>query len=336
MSSDLSNFNITDLSEIDNHQMMLELNVDVENLTPWIKQNGPHVNRLLRENGAILIRSLPIHGSKKLERVLTTLFNDQLLEYNFRSTPRTKMRGRIYTSSEYHPDETISLHNENAYSNEWAMNIAFYCVKPAESGGATPIASSKNVYQSIPVEIRTKFEKKKLMYVRNYGDIDLPWSEVFQTDNRQEVESYCNHNDIQFEWIGDNGLRTRQIAGAAYFHPVTGDKIWFNQAHLFHVSSLSDKNRASLEDAFDKENLPRNVYYADGEDIEEDALTHIRQAYDKNMISFDWQEGDLMLLDNMLYSHGRKPFSGSRRILVGMASIMNSKSEQLKQLASVG
>jgi len=329
MTNNLSEVNIEDLSNIDGEKLMLRINVEPENLNNWLSENSSHINRLLRQNGALLIRRILVQGSKKLERVLTAFFDNELLEYTYRSTPRTKMRGRIYTSSEYHPDETIFLHNENAYSNEWAMNIAFYCVKPAETGGTTPIASSKSVYASIPVEVREKFVAKKLMYVRNYGNIDLSWTEVFQTEDRNEVEKYCENNAIQFEWVGKNGLRTRQLAGASYSHPSTGEKVWFNQAHLFHISSLSSNNRASLEDTFKKEDLPRNVYYADGEDIEEEALDHIRKAYRDNTITFDWQEGDLLLLDNMLYSHGRQPFTGNRRILVGMANVMNVNNKQL-------
>lgn len=329
MTIELNGYNSTDLGMIGGHKMLLEVNVAPESLNEWVAANSAHLRRLLQENGALVLRSLPINGSKKLERVLSAIYEEKLLEYTYRSTPRTKMRGRIYTSSEYHSDETIFLHNENAYSNEWAMNIAFYSVKSAEEGGATPIADSRKVYQSIPADIRDKFENNKLLYVRNYGDIDLPWSEVFQTEEREEVEKYCDANNIEWQWIGENGLRTKQLGGAAYYHPVTKEKLWFNQAHLFHVSSLTDENRESLLNTFKKEDLPRNVYFGNGDEIDSNDLDEIRVAYEKNKIAFDWREGDLMLLDNMLFSHGRQPFSGSRRVLVGMAGVMNANNDSL-------
>lgn len=314
----------TALQPLAGENLLLPASIDAANLDSWLANNGEAINQILQQQGAVVIRSLPLQGSKKLEKTLKQLFSADLLEYNYRSTPRTKMRGRIYTSSEYHSDETIFLHNENAYSNEWAMRIAFYSVKAAETGGATPIADSRKVYQAIPEAIRSKFEQKGLMYVRNYGDIDLPWTEVFQTTNKQDVERFCQSKGIEFDWLDGDKLHTRQIANAAYVHPFTGEKVWFNQAHLFHVSSLGETQRQSMLDTFTKETLPRNVYFADGEDIPDEDLHTIREAYRSNLISFPWQEGDLMILDNMLFAHGREPFSGSRRVLVGMAIPMQA------------
>lgn len=316
---DLTGFTASDLQPLDGQKMLLCMSIQSSEFNQWLEGNAQHLLRLMQENGALLIRPLPINGSKKLERVLSTIFAEPMLEYNFRSTPRTKMRGKIYTSSEYHLDETIPLHNENAYCNEWAMKIAFYCAKPSETGGATPIADSHKVYQGIDQAVKDKFEQKGLLYVRNYGDIDLTWTDVFQTDNKDEVSAYCEKNGIDYQWHGKNELRTRQVTKAAYAHPITGDNIWFNQAHLFHISNLEEQTRLGLLETFDKDNLPRNVYYGDGEEIEVEALEHIRQVYKDNQVVFDWQTGDLMLLDNMRFAHGRLPFGGTRRVLVGMA-----------------
>ena len=115
------------------------------------------------------------------------------------------------------------------------------------------------------------------MYVRNYGHtLDLPWEMVFQTSNRLEVERYCRGAGIEFEWKNGNGLRTCYVGQAAARHAVSGESVWFNQAHLFHVSSLEPVVRESLLAEFSSEELPRNVYYGDGSEIEESVLSHIR------------------------------------------------------------
>ena len=49
------------------------------------------------------------------------------------------------------------------------------------------------------------------------------------------------------------------------------------------------------------------------------SMEHLRAAYRAETVSFPWQKGDLLMLDNMLVAHGRAPYSGPREILVGMA-----------------
>jgi len=47
-------------------------------------------------------------------------------------------------------------------------------------------------------------------------------------------------------------------------------------------------------------------------------LDELRQAYHEETVSFPWQQGDILMLDNMLVAHGRAPYAGPREILVGM------------------
>ena len=54
--------------------------------------------------------------------------------------------------------------------------------------------------------------------------------------------------------------------------------------------------------------------------IDEEYLEIIRQLIEQQKVSFDWQMGDLLLVDNMWYSHGREPFTGKRQLLVGMCN----------------
>ena len=319
-----SEINYEQLQLIENKALLLEVDTQGVKLLNWVETHKTEIMDLLLSNGALLIRGLKIMSSKQFGKVLEILFGDTLAEYIYRSTPRTELRGNVYTATEYHPDQHIPQHNENAYTNRWPMKIGFMCTLPAKEGGVTPIADSRSVYKKIPKEIVDKFEKHKVMYVRNYSAIDLPWSEVFQTENKEDVELYCRENNMTWEWLPNNELRTKQINQATAKHPVTGEKIWFNQAHLFHVSSLEADVRENLLNLVGEEKLPRNTYYGDGSPIESEYLQLIRELYEAEKISFQWQKNDLMLLDNMLFTHGRGPFSGPRQILVGMADSFDS------------
>ena len=207
------------------------------------------------------------------------------------------------------------------------MRIWFYCVKAAERGGETPIADSRRVFQRIDPGIRQRFIEREVLYVRHYGEgLDLSWENVFQTTSRSEVEAYCRGAGIEWQW-GDAGrLRTRQRCQAVATHPKTGETVWFNQAHLFHVSSLEAEVRRSLVSTVNPGDLPRNAYYGDGAEIDDSCLDEIRACYRQEAVIFPWQAGDVLMLDNMLTAHARDPYEGERRILVAMGRLASAAS----------
>lgn len=315
----VSDISIDDLKLIGGTPLLLEVNSGGTKLLDWAQENQECIGRLLDENGALLIRGLRVMGSKQFGSLLEMLFGSELLHYRYRSTPRTELRDNVYTATEYPAHEVIPQHNENSYSRSWPNRIGFLCMLPSKTGGETPIADSRAVYQKIDPAVRAEFEEKRVMYVRNYSDLDLPWTEVFQTEDPAEVERYCSENDIECEWLEGSRLRTRQVNPASVAHPSTGERVWFNQAHLFHVSSLPSDIRETLVDSLGEDYLPRNCFFGDGSAIDPRCLETVRRAYEETKIKFSWQQNDLLLLDNIRYSHGRESFAGERRILTGMA-----------------
>ena len=288
-------------------------------LRAWARSNREFIEAHLLQEGAILFRDFDLHTTQEFEQLIETV-SGKLLDYSYRSTPRTLVSGRIYTSTEYPAHQSIPLHNELSYSCDWPMKLWFFSMQVADEGGETPIADSRKIYQHVPAEIRDCFERKGLMYVRNYGTgLDLAWEDVFQTTSRPAVEDYCRAAGIEFEWIGEEQLRTRQRCQVSAKHPQTGEMLWFNQAHLFHVSRLPAEVRESLLSTFAAEDLPRNVYFADGSAIEPEMVDEILKVYEQQAVAFPWCAGDVLLVENMLTAHGRNPFRGKRKVVVGMS-----------------
>ncbi len=299
--------------------LIIQPQVEGLNLETWALNQRQWLESQLLQHGGILFRNFNINSVPAFEQWMQSLYGS-LLDYSYRSTPRSTVSGKIYTSTEYPADQWIPLHNEMAYSRSYPLKIAFYCVQPAVEDGATPIADSRKVFQKLNDRIKERFIEKQVMYVRNYGGgLDLPWQTVFQTSDQAEVEAYCRQVGIEWEWRSNDRLRTRQVCQAIATHPVTGDRVWFNQAHLFHVSSLAPAVRESLLAVVPAEELPRNAYYGDGTPIEDSILDEIREVYEQEMVIFPWQQGDILLLDNLLAAHGRTPFVGPRKVVVGMA-----------------
>ena len=267
--------------------------------------------------GGVLLRGFDVSGVEEF-RTFAAGFGHPLLSYEFGSTPRTALGGGVYTATEYPSHQSIPLHNEQAYTRMWPMKAWFHCVTPSTEGGATPIADSRRIYRRMPEAIRARFAPG-ILYVRNFGELDVPWQQVFNTDSRAEVEAFCREAAIRWAWQPNGGLRTTQLCQATEIHPVTGETVWFNQAHLFHVSNLQPEVRETMEEVFGVENLPRNTYFADGSAIPDALLDEVRAVLDAETVSFAWERGDVLMLDNMLAAHARAPFKGPRKVVVAMA-----------------
>jgi alpha-ketoglutarate-dependent taurine dioxygenase len=293
---------------------------DVE-LTVWARHNRELIERELLKHGALLFRNFRPGGVAEVGE-FARAFAPELMEYREPSTPRSEVKNKIYTSTEYPPDQPILLHNEMSYSDAWPMKVWFYCEQAAREGGETPIADSRRVLALLDDEVRERFSRRRVMYVRNFGDgVGLSWQTVFGTTSREEVEAHCRRAGIEFQWQGHDRLRTRQVRRGLATHPRTGEQVWFNQAHVHNILSLEPALRESLlavaEDA--EYPLDINTFYGDGTPIEAETLENIHAAYARATVSFPWQAGDILMVDNMLVAHGRAPFSGPRRIVVAMA-----------------
>jgi alpha-ketoglutarate-dependent taurine dioxygenase len=289
-----------------------------EPLTAWAAARRPWIEETLRTHGAILLKGFAIDSRAAFEPVAAALCSE-LAEYVYRSTPRTTVGARVYTATEYRASASIPFHNENSYQRTWPMKLVFCCVKPAAAGGETGLASTSRVTARIDPETVRRFGEKGVMYVRNYRPgMDLTWQESFQTQRPEEVEAYCRQASIEYEWVSGDHLRTRQVCQAVASHPITGERLWFNQAHLFHVSSLGEPDASALLDVFGEDGVPRHAYLGDGSPIDEQTLAHIRAAYAAEAFERPWEAGDVLLVDNMLVAHARNPYEGTREVLVAM------------------
>jgi alpha-ketoglutarate-dependent taurine dioxygenase len=294
-------------------------------LAAWAGKNPDYIEKELLKHGALLFRNFNIDSVERFEQFVRVI-SPVLFEYHERSSPRTDLGNQIYTSTDHPADQWIQMHSEHTYSHQWPMKLWFCCLQPAESGGETPIASNREVIKLLGPEIVERFRREKIMYLRNYGDgLGVPWQTAFQTADARRVEEYCLQARINFEWKSDSRLRTWQVREAVVTHPRTGELSWFNHSNIYNVASMGAEIERSLLTMFKQEDLPFNTYYGDGSPIEDHVLAKIRAAYTQAMITFPWQKGDVLMLDNILVAHGRRPYSGPRRVIVAMGDLFSTR-----------
>lgn len=295
-------------------------------LAEWAAIQADFVDTLLLRYRALLFRGFSDVTIDAFEKFVMATSDGQLLEYKDRTTPRETKGRRVYTSTVHPQNERINPHNEGTYWVRWPLRLFFCCQVASPVGGETPIADVRNVYKRLKREVLDRFAEKQMMLVRNFNEgFGLPWQEVFQTDDRAEVESYCNANNIEFEWKDGDRLRTRQVRPAIRNHPVTGEPVWFNHAAFFHYTTLEPGLCKSLIDELGIDGLPYSTCYGDGSPIESEVAEEIRQAYAAETVKFRWEVGDVLLLDNMSVSHAREPYKGPRDIVVCMTNVYDGR-----------
>ncbi|QDQ10240.1 TauD/TfdA family dioxygenase [Streptomyces spectabilis] len=274
----------------------------------------------LTERGALLLRGFDVAGVDGFDGAVRAFSGTPPLAYAERSSPRSTIKGQVYTSTDYPPDEEIFLHNENSYQAVWPRALYFYCVEPPTTQGATPLADTRQVLRSLDPEVRDEFERRGWQVVRNFHPgFGVPWQEAFNTTDKAAVTAYCAEHDITAEWRPGGGLRTTAVRRAVHRHPGTGEQVWFNHATFFNLTTLAKDVSAGLRAIFDDPDLPTHTYYGDGGAIPDAVTDQLRAAYRAATVRFDWQRDDVLIVDNMLTAHAREPFTGPRRIAVAMA-----------------
>jgi alpha-ketoglutarate-dependent taurine dioxygenase len=288
-------------------------------LAAWAEGNREFIESRLLVHGALLFRGFRLGSADEFEGFVRAVSGEPM-EYRERSSPRTQVAAQLYTSTDYPEDQSIFPHNEHSYSRTFPLKLFFFCETPALEGGETPLADTRRIYARLSPRLRERFIEKGWMLVRNYNDgFGLPWQTVFQTSDREAVEDYCARAGIEVEWKADGGLRTRQVRPVVIKHPRSGEPAWFNHATFFHVTTLEPTMRDALLSELKEEDLPTNSYYGDGSPIEDSVLDELRAAYLGEVVTFPWEAGGVVLLDNVLTSHARRPYGGPRRILFAMA-----------------
>lgn len=323
----------------------------IEVLCRWIDSNSARLAGDLLKQGAVLFRGFKVREPEDFEQVIKAVakfgydgspVESCAMEYIAGQAPRHKVSGQVYTSTSAPAFLRIPLHSEMSYLREYPRRILFFCRQPARIGGETPIADTRRIYEGLPARVRQRFQEKGVIYVRHLASRTqwyewlsrkLPfmkartWQGAFFTENWNQVDEFCRLQFTEHAWQDDGSLLVKNHLPAVRKHPATGEKVWFNQAHVMILFSQAHAQVAGcwlipllslyhriIGGAF------TSITYGDGSAISDEDLETVLNAIDQNTFAFRWQHGDVLVLDNLLMAHGRNPFRGRRQVLVGMVS----------------
>ena len=200
--------------------------------------------------------------------------------------------------------------------------------------------------------IRQQFIDGGIRIYRNYNGpankrkIDLwklkRWDEMFGTEDKASVERQCTAAGVENDCIQKNKKKLVDHQPAVRQHPVDGRPAWFSHLQVFHVSTAPSEYRrihamrgglsmwalwrftqssvAVRRRLIKPHDLPFHVTYANGSEIPDTHVEHVRDLIWQNMVVNPWHEGDIVAIDNFSVSHGRLPYTGKdRTVLVSWA-----------------
>ncbi len=311
----------------------IDKNIEHAEFLKLLQDNNAFIRENLLKYGGILLRNFPVADAHAFVSVIKTLQLGKFCNYVGGDSPRVKVVGGVYTSTEAPPSFKLPLHNELSYVRDYPDHIYFYCETPPAANGETIIGDARKIYQDIDPDVKKRFIKKGLTYVSCYpyksrfmnfvNKSHKSWINVFETEDKQEVEKKCLEHDISFEWNRKDWIKIKQVCPSVISHPETQEMVWFNQAHHFDFNPkfLGWWRYLGTKLLYSRKNtLLHEVFFADGTKVPREDLYHIMDVMDKNTIYFPWQKGDVLILDNILTMHGRATFTGKRRILTAMTS----------------
>jgi hypothetical protein len=280
-----------------------------------------------------LFRRVPIRSPEDFRSAAQAIAREMTMPYRGGDSPRRELGTHVYTSTELPPDVQIPLHNELSFRAIYPRHLFFYCAEPAPVGGESLIGDARVVYRRIDPVIRERFETRGLCYTHTFtGDsavshalnrldhVQRTWIEVFETSDKAVVEERCIQLGMTPIWRGDTLVASCHRPGTTV-HPITGETVWFNQAHLMQLSPklLNWPRYIEARLAFLLPNLRlRAVAFGDGSRIPRAYLDHVLNVLERHSSPLAMERGDLIALDNILCMHGRRSFRGRRKVWATM------------------
>jgi alpha-ketoglutarate-dependent taurine dioxygenase len=294
----------------------------VDDPVAWVARHRAALHRAVDEHRAVLVRGLGLRDAGTAGAVHRELATTLITEREAFATRWTYEPG-VYSSSKWPPNQPMCMHHELSYALEFPSRMQFACLSAPASGGETAVADAARVLAELPADLVDRCERDGWLLTRSYNDeIGISWAEAFGTTDRAEVEAYCASNEIGLTWTADNGLRTSQRRPAVVVDPRSGERLWFNQIAFLNEWTMAPEVREYLSDVYGRDGLPFNTSFGDGAEITEDVVQVINKTYDSVTRALPWQDGDLLLLDNLRMAHSRPPYEGAREVLVAMADPM--------------
>ncbi|KAI9006863.1 hypothetical protein DFJ74DRAFT_773483 [Hyaloraphidium curvatum] len=288
-----------------------------------VDARAAYFKELLKEHGAIYVTGLPLPTPAAFNS-LVQAFNFAPFEYIGGAAPRTNVVGYVFTANEGPGNRVISWHNEISQSINPPLELVFYCEQAAERDGNTCINYGAEVLEalksSLEPELVSQLQEKGFQYVRKLGAQTNPkiangrgWRDTYNVKTQAECERVlASLNITNFRWLenAENSGEPSLLVHSPSFRwsrddPRTGLTVFFNAACGAYVDHIHAPQQSSLS-------------FGDGTPIPAETMERVIGVVDSVGVKIPWENGAILLVDNVLAQHARTTYEGTRKVYASL------------------
>eukprot|EP01084_Bolivina_argentea_P101274 181613_1 len=217
----------------------------------------------------------------------------------------------------------IPFHHEMGYNQTFVPHyISFGCFESASNGGITRISNSIKFSESLPTILRNKFEKYGVMYSRNLFDKNLSLNEILSKTKMPPYrywQDFFNQNELQkiildknteiIEYNKINNIATYKYIGNPWIihpnkniskNPILAQSLLIQNGR--HFDCFQEYNKFTLNQR------PTHTKWGNDEEINQHEYDLMSEIYNQYAIDIELEKGDIIIIDNLLWAHGRTSF----------------------------
>ncbi|KAJ5804854.1 Taurine catabolism dioxygenase TauD/TfdA [Penicillium riverlandense] len=301
-----------------------------------LQERDGTLTKSLARHGTLLFRGLPIHNAEEFSK-FAHAFGYKPHEIIGIVVDRPLLAPNVAPANEAPKEVLIYSHNESPQVPHAPEYIFFYGHRAPQNGGESPISSSLELFyraqQEIPEFIAELAEKGILSRVtykyekqyeggstlRQAFGKDIVEGDSDETKRRKieaQIARYGRGKYTTWAWTDDGLILTHRL-------PVVRTQPETNLPTLF--TGLASYWKNAQVNAGARKNVTQQLF-GDGSVIPEKYLAHLAKITDEIRVLHKWQEGDVLVYDNVIAQHGREPWQGEQADRVVLASLFDGAS----------
>lgn len=289
-------------------------------LAGYVGANKAAIEALREDQGAVLFRGFDVPDAEAFDAAVGA-YGEGNFPYreSLSNAVRVNVTERVFTANEAPPETSIYLHHEMAQTPIYPSKLFFYCEIAAEQGGATPLCRSDWVLEELETRnpaLVQAFAAKGVRYTNVMPSANdagsgqgRSWRSTLSAETIEQAEARLVDLGYEWAWLDGGALRATTPVLPAIRDLPGGRRSFFNQLIAAFRGWSDSRNDPS-----------KSITFGDGTPISADDMADAISIADELSYDLQWQAGDVALVDNYLVMHGRRPFSGKRRVLASLIS----------------